>query len=314
MKLRLILPIVLMLITFSSCQQSITIDPSPTVSLSVTKPVEKVKLTIGVMPAVDAAPIFLANEKGYYSDMNLDVTIKVFTNALDRQSALQTNTIDGAMSDMIALITNVQGGFDIKGTTMTDGMFPVLIKKGYVEKKEITVAMMEVSVANFLADEWLGSNHTIKKVFINEIPARLEMIKAGNADMGIFPEPMATMGSTDGITKQIYDAKDGYCPDILVFTGKALNDKGAAIESFHRAYDKAILDIQKDDGLARDILIKNLKLKPEIKDLIRLPKYHVSRLPGEDYVSKIASWTGTVLKKTIDINESDIFERKFVSK
>jgi NitT/TauT family transport system substrate-binding protein len=314
MKIKLILSALIIALFLTACQQSVTTKPTLEASPSVTKMAEMMKLTIGVMPAVDAAPIFIAKDNGYYSELNLDVTIKVFTNAMDRQSALQTNTIDGAMSDMIALITNVQGGFDIKGTTMTDGMFPVLIKKGYVEKKEITVAMMEVSVSNYLADEWLTTDHTVKKIFINEIPSRLEMIKAGNADMGIFPEPMATMGSTDGVTKKIYEVKDGFSPDVLVFTGKALKDNDAAVTAFHLAYDKAVIDIQKDDSLARTILISKLNLKPEIKDLIDLPAYHKTRLPDSSYVKGIADWTGKVLKKTINITDSDIFERKFVSK
>lgn len=311
MKIKLLLPLIAIVIALASCQQAIT--PAPSINVSPTLTTQQMKLTIGVMPAVDAAPIFLAKDKGYYTALSLDVTIKVFTNAMDRQSALQTNTIDGAMSDMIALITNVQGGFDIKGTTMTDGMFPVLTKKGYVEKKEITVAMMEVSVSNYLADEWLGSDHTIKKIFINEIPSRLEMIKAGNADMGIFPEPMATMGSTDGVTKKIYDIKDGFSPDVLVFTGKALKEKNDAVVAFHLAYNKAIADIQKDDSTARDILITGLNLKPEIKELISLPTYNKARLPDSSYVREISEWTGKVLKKTINISDSDIFERKFVS-
>jgi NitT/TauT family transport system substrate-binding protein len=271
------------------------------------------KLVIGVMPAVDAAPFYLAETRGYYEEYGLDVTIQLFTNAMDRQSALQTNTIDGAMSDMIALITNVQAGFAIKGTSMTDGMFPILVKEGYVEKNEITVAMMEVSVSNYLSDEWLSSDYTVEKVFINEIPARLEMIKAGNVDMGVFPEPMATMGTQDGLKKVIYEASDGFCPDVLVFTQKALREKDQAITGFHRALDRAIEDIRADDGLARDILIEKFGLNPSIRDRIDLPTYHVTRLPGDDYVGKLIRWTENVLNKPLDISSADVFERKYVA-
>jgi NitT/TauT family transport system substrate-binding protein len=312
MKIKILLTLILVAITLASCQQAIT--PAPSINVSPTLTAEQKKLTIGVMPAVDAAPIFLAKDKGYYSALGLDVTIKVFTNATDRQSALQTNTIDGAMSDMIALITNVQGGFDIKGTTLTDGVFPVLIKKNFVEKKNIKVAMMEVSVSNYLSDEWLGTDHTIEKVFINEIPSRLEMIKAGKVDMGIFPEPMATMGSTDGIVKKIYDIKDGYCPDILVFTGRALSTKSMAIGYFHRAYDRAVADIQKDASLARNTLITNLNLSPAIKDNITLPEYHLSRLPDTYYTMSIKQWISSVLKKPVDISEADIFNLNYIHK
>jgi len=274
---------------------------------------EKMTLTIGVMPAVDAAPIYLAEELGFFEEMGVDVEIKLFTNATDRQSALQTNSIDGAISDMVALIANVQGGFDIKATMMTDGMFPVLVRKDFVENDKITVALMEVSVVNFLADEWLSEKYNLEKVFINEIPLRLEMLKNGNADMGVFPEPVASMGTLDGLKKVIYENEDGYCPDVLVFTGKAINEKEKAILAFHRAYDKAIEKIIEDDSIARDILIEKLQFNPDIYDLINLPVYNKSRLPDDQYVEKLINWTENVLKKEITVTEFDIFERKFLN-
>ncbi len=124
---------------------------------------ENMYLSIGLMPAVDTAPILLADEKGYFTDLGLDVTIDIYTNAQDRQTALQTNSIDGAMTDLVAVATNVNGGFDIKATTITDGMFPILASPESIDKTSISVGMMEVSVSNFLVDEWLGSDYEIEK-------------------------------------------------------------------------------------------------------------------------------------------------------
>lgn len=269
-----------------------------------------VGLKIGVMPAVDAAPIFIAQTQGYFEEEGLEVEIQVFTNAQDRQSALQTNAIDGAMSDMIALITNVQGGFEIKGTTLTDGLFPVLVRPGFESDGSATVAMMEVSVSNYLADHWLSDTYEMEKVFINEIPARLEMIKNGNVDMGIFPEPMATMGMISGLEKVSYETE--VCPDIFVFTQKAIDEKTGALEAYHRAIDKAVKDIQEDDGIARDILIEKLNLNPEIRDLMDLPEYKMTNLPDRAYVEELIVWTSEVIGKSIDIDPDAIFERKFV--
>ncbi len=269
-----------------------------------------VGLKIGVMPAVDAAPIFIAQTQGYFEEEGLEVEIQVFTNAQDRQSALQTNAIDGAMSDMIALITNVQGGFEIKGTTLTDGLFPVLVRPGFESDGSATVAMMEVSVSNYLADHWLSDTYEMEKVFINEIPARLEMIKNGNVDMGIFPEPMATMGMISGLEKVSYETE--ICPDIFVFTQKAIDEKTGAVEAYHRAIDKAVKDIQEDDGIARDILIEKLNLNPEIRDLMDLPEYKMTNLPDRAYVEELIDWTSEVIGKSIDIDPDVIFERKFV--
>ena len=273
---------------------------------------KNLSLKVGLMPAVDSAPMFIAEKEGYFKELGLDVELIVFNSGQDRQSALQTNAIDGAMTDLIAVATNVNGGFDIKATTTTSGVFPVLVKAGYEEKKDIKVAMMEVSVTNFLIDEWLGDKYNIEKVFINEIPARLEMIKSGKADMGLFPEPMASMGALGGLEKRIFDPKDGYCPDVMAFTGKALAEKAEAIELFHQAYDKAVEDINKDENKAREILIEKLNLKPEIKESIALPEFSKTSLPDAAYLEKIIGWVENVLKKDMQVQPEDLVEREFV--
>ena len=283
-------------------------------STSSTSPEETLSLKIGVMPAVDTAPIYLAEEKGYFDELGLDLTIELFNNASDRQTALQTHAIDGAMTDLIAVATNINGGFDLKATTLTDGVFPVLVRAGYEETPEIKVAMMEVSVSNFLIDEWLGDDYTIEKVFINDIPARLEMIKSGQVDMGLFPEPMASNGAANGdLEKRIYTPEDGICPNVMAFTDKALTEKEEAIARFHEGYNKAAQDLMENPDEARTLLIEKLNLNPAIQDDIILPTYSLAHLPEEAYIQKIMDWSSETLNQELNLVPSNLIEGKFVN-
>lgn len=274
---------------------------------------ENMQLSIGLMPAVDTAPILLADEKGYFNDLGLDVSIDIYTNAQDRQTALQTNSIDGAMTDLVAVATNVNGGFDIKATTITDGMFPILASPDSIEKSSISVGMMEVSVSNFLVDEWLGSDYEIEKVFINPIPGRLEAVASGQVDMGLFPEPVATIGESKGLTKLVFEPQDGNFPDVMVFTGQAISDKPEAIKAFHEAYNKAVIDIQNDQMLARDVLVKRIpNIKEGVKDLMLLPEYEQARTPELDYIQKIIDWANTELKLDLTVEAEDLIDGSFI--
>lgn len=274
---------------------------------------ENLSLKIGVMPAVDSAPIFLADKKGYFQELGLDVDVQVYTNAMNRQSALQSGELDGAMTDVIALVNNVENGFDIKVTTSTDGVFPFLIKKDFEEKKDIKAGMMEVSVTNYLSDRSLGDKYNIEKVYINEIPARLEMISKGTLDMAVIPEPMASQGELNGLTKKLIENNDEFSPDIMVFMGKAIKNNEKAIKLFHEAYNKAVEEITRNDSEAREVLIEKLNLNPEIKDKIIMPKYNKARVPSEEYLQKIMDWNEKVLKKKINLKYEDLVEGKFVN-
>jgi NitT/TauT family transport system substrate-binding protein len=270
-------------------------------------------LKVGVMPAVDSAPIFLAEEKGYFAEEGLNVELQVYTNALNRQSALQTGALDGAMTDLIALVNNVENNFKVKITTSTDGSFPFLVNKKFnQDSKKINVGLMEVSVTNFLTEQYLGDKYKLNKVYINEIPARLAMVKAGRLDMAIVPEPMASMGQLNGLDKQKYEIKDNYMPEAMIFTERALANKSKAIEIFHKAYNKAVKDIKQDDTGAREILIERLKLKPAIKNSIQMPQYHATRLPSKSYMNKVIKWIEDIQGTEITVPYKEMIVRQYV--
>ncbi len=260
------------------------------------------KLTLGLMPAVDAAPIFLAQEKGYFKDLGLEVATQVFTNAQDRQSALQSGEIDGAITDVIALVNNVDNGFPLKITTSTDGMFPFLTNTDFEGKKDLKAGMMEVSVTNYITDRALAGKYNIEKVYINDIPGRLEMVGKKALDLAVIPEPMASQGQLNGLKKVIVPTGDSFSPDALVFTQKALDQKEEALSKFHKAYNQAVEEINKDDKEAREILIEKLGLNPETKDLIEMTVYNLALVPDEAYIQAVIAWNKEVLGKEIEVN------------
>jgi len=271
-------------------------------------------LTVGMMPAVDTAPFFLARDAGYFSDEGLEVTFELFTSAQDRQSALQTGMIDGAMTDLVAVAVNVAGGFDIRATMLTDGVFPVMAQPGAAEKRRVRIGLMEVSVANFLVDQWLSDDYTLEKVFINSIPARLEAVVSGQLDMGLFPEPVASVGEMRGLEKLLFEPVDGFSPDVIVFTGDARKNKSREIHAFHAAYNRAVADIAVDDSLAMDAIISNIpNVSEELRPFIVLPEYHPARLPDDAAVTRIIEWTRTVVDGGLTVTVADLLDRSFLS-
>lgn len=265
------------------------------------------------MPAVDAAPLFLAQEADYFEELGLDVDIQVFTNAQDRQSALQSASIDGAITDMVALILNVNNGFDIRATTSTDGMFPFLTNTDYESKSDLNVGMMEVSVTNYISDRALGDQYQIEKVYINDIPGRLEMVAKGTLDMAVIPEPMASQGELNGLTKLVIPTGDEFSPDVLVFTGKALSEKEASIAKLHEAYNKAVEALNAEPDKARALLVEKLGLNEAIQDMILLPEYREALVPSQDYVASIMQWNSDVLGQASTVGYEDLIDARFVN-
>ena len=300
MKKFLILLLLVLLLPAVGCQK----QPSESA--------ETLSLRVGVMPAVDSAPIFYADQKGLFAELGLDVTVQVYTNAMDRQSALISGGLDGAMTDVIALVNNVENGFDIKITTSTDGVFPFLTKQDIAGKTELKAGVMEISVTNYLTDRMLRPHYQLDKIYINEIPARLEMLGQGKLDIAVIPEPMASQGELNGLTKQLFPSDDAFSPEVMVFTGKAIQEKRAALERFHQAYNQAVAAINDDDQAAREILVSTLKLDSRVTDKIILPDYHPARVPDAAYLEQIMAWNEQVLGKKTSLGYDQLVDSSFL--
>ncbi len=270
---------------------------------------EPMTLKLGVMPAVDAAPIYYAMENGLFADEKLTVDISLFTNGMERQSALQSGAIDGTITDLIAVMTNVANGQSMKATSITDGSFPILASPTFDPTQgNAKVAMMEVSITNYLADTLL-TDYTLEKVYINEIPARIEMLKSGQVDLAVLPEPIASQGEAAGLIRM--DVGSTESPDCIAFTQTALDSKDKEIKAFYVAYNKAVEALAGAPDKAAALLATNLKLPEAIATSVVLPAYQKATAPTKEQVSELSAWVKENLPPMNDVTYEQIVEQKY---
>ena len=98
----------------------------------------------------------------------------------------------------------------------------------------------------------------------------------------------------------------------MVFTGQAITEKNEAIHLFHKAYNQAVSEINRNDSEARDLLITTLKLNPEIKKKITMPVYNKARVPDQAFFLQIMAWNEQVLGKQITLAYADLVDPSFV--
>ena len=272
-------------------------------------------LLVGLMPAVDIAPILVASDEGFFRDEGLDFGFEIYTSAQHRQSALQVGAIDGALTDLVALTLNVAAGFEMRATTSTDGMFLVLGREGDrpAPGDTVSIGLMEVSVTNFLAERWLGEELILEKVYINDIGARLEAAVGGRTDLGVFPEPLASVAVARGLSTAARSSDEEPSPQVMAFTAAAIRDKRGSLYAFHRAYNRAVQAIREDHGLARDALVRHIPaINPDLREAIRLPGYRPVALPEEEFIRTVIDWTAAITNRELAIIPADLVEPAFL--
>lgn len=257
-------------------------------------------ISIGVMPDIDSVPIIIAEEKGYFAEEGLKVDIQKFKSAMDRDAALQSGNLDGAISDMLAVAFAKAGGFDVKVTSFTDGTYKLIASKDEAATKPQDLAGKDVAVSKntiieYVTDRISASQNmpedAINKVVIPQIPTRLEMLQNGKLAAATLPEPMGSVAIANGC-KFITDSEElGINPGVMMFTAQTVNDKKAELQAFYRAYNKAVkyLNEHPQDEYM-DLVIEKQGFPAAAKDALKLPQYHEAGLPQEKDVTECINW------------------------
>lgn len=258
------------------------------------------EITIGLMPDVCSLPFIIAQEKGFFAAEGIRVNLKPFKSAMDRDSALQSGNLDGAVSDMLAVAFAKSGGFDVQITSATDGDFSLIAgnNENIADIKELQgkdVAVSKNTIIEYVTDQMLASRQmtgdSVNKVVIPQIPTRLEMLQNGKLAAATLPEPMASIAVRNG--GRLINSTDqlGINPGVVMFTAKSIAAKPAELQALYRAYNKAVEYLNNTPRAQYiDLVVEKGGFPPAAKDALQLPKYHAAGLPAENDVINCLNW------------------------
>lgn len=257
-------------------------------------------ITIGLMPDVDSIPFIIAQEKGFFKEEGVTISLKSFKSAMERDSALQSGNLDGAVSDVLAEAFAKAGGFDTVITALTNGSYKLVANKNEPatsvnELKGKDVAISKNTIIEYVTDRIAAEagldGNAINKTVIPQIPARLEMLQNGKIAAATLPDPLATVAIKNG--GKVINTSDqlGINPGVMLFTVKAVNEKEKEIQAMYRAYNKAV------DYLARepmenyiDLIIEKAGFPKDVKGALVLPKYKKATAPQPKDIEEVINW------------------------
>ena len=258
------------------------------------------KIVIGIMPDVDSLPIVMAEENGYFDAEGVKVQIEQFKSAMDRDAALQSGNLDGAVSDLLAVAFLRSGGFSVKVTSSSDGSYQLIAGKGIAAENINGIVGKDVAVSRntiieYITDAILAKNNlkenSINKVIIPQIPTRLEMLQNGKLTAATLPEPMASVAVNAGCKLLVSSEEIGINPGVIIFKDEVIKDKQKSIEAFYRAYNRAIEYLNtapREEYI--NVAIEKCGFPPAVKDALKLPKYRKATLPAKEDVTSTVKW------------------------
>ncbi len=261
-------------------------------------------LIVGLMPAINSIPLVVAEKKGYFAAEGVRVSLTLFASQLYREAALQSNSIDGSVSDLINAIQGWSSGLGPVVTSATEGSFSLLSSPqspladlsavARLDGRKIETGLLEGSIVFYVSERILEragiDPERLTLVPIVQVPVRMEMLLAGRVEAACLPEPLATLAVARGAQRLGDSDRLGTTPGVLVFTRKALAEKQREIVGFYRAYDRAVADVNKAPSAFRPAIVERCEFPPAVMEIMKIPRFRPAFLPSVEEVLDVARW------------------------
>jgi NitT/TauT family transport system substrate-binding protein len=260
-------------------------------------------LRIGLMPALNSAPLVVADRAGLFAREGVQVALELFTSQLNRETALQAGRIDGTVSDLINAIQARARGFPLRVTSASQGIFSLLaapqagpgsLAAWKSAGRAVATGLIENSTVYYVAQRALEragiDPRTIDPVPVAQVPARLELLLAGKVEAAVLPEPLAGLAVRRGARRLADSDPEDAASGVLLFRQQVILERPADIRAFYRAYDRAVDEINARPGAWRAAVVEACQFPKETEGWLTFPRFRPAYLPGEADVKDVAAW------------------------
>jgi len=264
-------------------------------------------IQLGTMPTYSASIYAVGIEQGFFEEAGVNVDLKVFRSARDRDSAATAGELDGFMTDIMGAINLNTKGFPVVMTSREYDDFGVMagpeIEIGNMDAPKIGLA--ENTVTEFIVDTYL--QETNEKVNIAAVPDRMGALLTGNLDYGVYPQPF--MGIIMGKQGQVVfnTASVDFHPVVLVFGEDYISESEDSVKAFYEGYAKTVNYMKTADyDEYKSALVTHGLATQETVDFYSLPveKYGLNEVDEKD-VEVVAAWMTEkgLLGQTLNFND-----------
>ena len=297
---------------------------------------EPLKAKIGVLRLSSSAPVFIAQDKGYFRDAGLDIELKFFDAAQPIAVATTSGDVDFGITAFTAGLYNLAGKGTLKvigGMSREKAGYPLIgyfasnnaYAAGLKTPKDLAgkrVAMTQVGSSfhyslGLLADKYGFKLADVKIVPLQAMPATMEALKGKQVDAILVPQPFPGAAEAQGFGKILAWAGDLYPWQIatVFYSDKLAADRARAV-AFMKGYVKAsryYFDaalVQKDGHAVHganydevvEITAKYTGARPEIIKLGFPFQDRNGRLLVPDIERQMSWWTANgFMKKTLPL-------------
>ncbi|MCP2259491.1 NitT/TauT family transport system substrate-binding protein [Streptoalloteichus tenebrarius] len=253
--------------------------------------VEKAKITLGVMKAIDVAPVHLAIKEGYFRAEGLEVELKTINGGADAVPLLSTGGLDISFGNWISFFqAHAKKALDLRivgdAYQARPGMFMVLTRpgSGIDGPKQLAGKTVAVNTRNNVNELTLRSVLEANDVKSDQVkftemgfPDMPAALANKSVDAASVIEPYATQAQRKTGAAVVMDSMTGPTAELpiagYVSSAKFAQENPKTVKAFQRALKKAQAEAQADRKKVEAQLVEQLKMEEDDAKLVNLGTY-----------------------------------------
>ena len=278
-------------------------------------PAETPTLKIGLLPVLEALPIYVADAQGYFKSEGITVEYVPAASAAERDQLMQAGQIDGMINDLVSTVLYNKETQKIavvrfaRTATPDSAQYSILAAKGSgitkaSDLKGVEVAISEGTVIAYVTDRLLQLEGLqpadIKTTNVVKIADRMQLLNQGNLKAATMPDPYSSLALQNGATVVVDDRTHNELGNsVLSFSTATLKAKPNTVKKFLAALEKAVNDVNANPDQYANVLTDKKLIPAPLAGKYKLPKFPAASVPTEAQFKDVEDWmTGKNLLKT----------------
>ena len=273
-------------------------------------------IRLALLPILDALPMYVAEEQGYFEEENLVVEFIPVFSAAERDQIIQAGQADGMINEILSTLfyNNIEQEITVvryaRVATPEYPQFFVLAAGNsgigsLDELKGQEIGISEGTIIEYSTDRLLEASgfspEDIQTIAVPRIPDRMALLNSGEIKAANLPDPLASLAMQNGALRLVDDsAFPEYGHSTISFRKEFVDDKPEVVERFLKALEKAVDDINSDKDQFSTLLTERQLVPEPLVGSFTIPDFPSSSVPPQSQWDDVLDWA--VTKGYIDGN------------
>jgi NitT/TauT family transport system substrate-binding protein len=265
-----------------------------------------VTLKIVALPILDALPIFVAQDQGLFEKNYVTVEFIPAGSAPERDQLIASGQADGMINEVLSALFFNKDGVRVqivryaRAATSGAALFTLLAGpqsgvNAVADLRGKSIGISEGTVIAYLTERMLAAEGVppaeVELVSVPKIDARLALLKSGELDAGVLPEPLASAAVLDGAKVILADTSHPeFSFSTLTMRKEVLDANPEAVRGFLKGLEEAVALINQDPGKWKPLLTAQKILPPALADSFQVPQFVTAGVPSQVQYADAMAW------------------------